>query len=94
MGVDARHPSRAGPAAPADGHQIAAEHHGSVVSLRGDATIELLALADATAEDFLDLLADMRIAGLSVPRWEIMSAPRRIGLDDELRRRLAPLRRG
>jgi hypothetical protein len=36
----------------------------------------------------------MRIAGLGVSRWELMSAPRRIELEPELIERLAPLRRG
>jgi hypothetical protein len=36
----------------------------------------------------------MRIAGLKVSRWALMSAPRRIELDAELEASIAPLRRG
>ncbi len=44
----------------------------------------LLALVDEMTEDLFDLLADMRIAGLGVSRWELTSAPRRIELAAEL----------
>jgi hypothetical protein len=70
------------------------EHHGHGVPTNRDATIELLRLAEETFEDLIDLLGEMRIAGLGVSRWELMSAPRRIDLDDGLVERLAPLRRG
>jgi hypothetical protein len=36
----------------------------------------------------------MRIARMSVSRWEFVSAPRRYELAPELEARLAPLRRG
>jgi hypothetical protein len=79
----------------ADERWVSFEHHGHRVSVVDDATLDLLRLAeDAAAEDLLDLLADMRIAGLGVSRWELMSAPRRIELAAELEARLAPLRRG
>jgi hypothetical protein len=70
------------------------EHHGDRVSTLEDATLPLLAIADKTAEDLIELLGDMRIAGLDVSRWELMSAPRRVELGPELEARLAPRRRG
>lgn len=73
---------------------VSFEHHGHAVSTSSDATMELLHLADDSIEDLIDILGDMRIAGLGVSRWELMSAPRRIELDPELAERLAPLRRG
>jgi hypothetical protein len=73
---------------------VSYEHHGHIVSVLSDATMELLELAGDAAEDLVDLLADMRIAGLGVTRWELMSAPRRIELTSDLEARLAPLRRG
>lgn len=74
---------------------VSYEHHGHKVSMRHDATLELLELADEAAGDLIaDLLADMRIAGLGVSRWELVSAPRRIELASDLEARLAPLRRG
>jgi hypothetical protein len=52
-------------------------------------------LADEAAHDIVeDLLGDLRIDGRDVPRWELLSAPRRIELAPELQARLAPLRRG
>jgi hypothetical protein len=66
-----------------------AEHHGWRVSTIDDATIDLLNLAEETADEgLLELLADMGIAGLGVSRWALMSAPRRIELDEELEARL------
>jgi hypothetical protein len=59
-----------------------------------DATLELLRLVHETTEDLIDLIADMRHAGLRVSRWEVLTAPRRVELAPELERRLAPLRRG
>ena len=73
---------------------VSYEHHGNAVSTSRDATMELLRLADDTAEDLIEILGDMRIAGLGVSRWQLMSAPRRIELDPDLVDRLAPLRRG
>jgi hypothetical protein len=73
---------------------VSYEHHGHAVSTSSDATMELLRLVDDTVEDLIDLLSDMRIAGLGLSRWELMSAPRRIELDPGLVERLAPLRRG
>jgi hypothetical protein len=72
------------------------EHHGESVSAVEDATLELLKLAESTiAEDLVeDLLSDMRIGGLGVSRWALLSAPRRIELTPELEARLAPLQRG
>jgi hypothetical protein len=70
------------------------EHHGHAVSVRRDVTVELLNLAGETAEDLVELLADMRIGGLDVSRWRLMSAPRRVELAPGLEARLAPLRRG
>jgi hypothetical protein len=78
-----------------DGARWAAmEHHGHAVPAGRDATVELLALADAVAGDLTDLLAELRIADLGVSRWALFSAPRRIELADGLAARLAPLRRG
>jgi hypothetical protein len=73
---------------------VSDEHHGHAVSVLRDATMDLLAIAGETADDLVDLLAEMRIAGLGVTRWELMSAPRRIELASDLEARLAPLRRG
>jgi len=73
---------------------LGTEHHGRFVSIRGDATIQLLTLRAETEEDLIDLLADMRISQLPVTRWQIMSAPRRTELASDLEARLAPLRRG
>lgn len=70
------------------------EHHGHAVPTNRDATLELLRLVDETAEDLIEILSDLRIAGLGVSRWEIMSAPRRVELDPALAARLVPLRRG
>jgi len=73
---------------------VGPEHHGHFVSVRDDVTLELLELAAQTAHDLVEILADMRIGGLRVSRWELMSAPRKIELASELQARLAPLRRG
>jgi len=70
------------------------EHHGHVVPLDRDATLELLRAVDEASGDLIELLSDMRIADMAVSRWQIMSAPRRIELEPELERRIAPLRRG
>ena len=71
------------------------ERFGERVSLMEDATLDLLRLAqEAWAEDFSDLLAEMRQAALGTTRWELASAPRRIELAPRLENRLAPLRRG
>jgi hypothetical protein len=71
------------------------EHHGATLPTDRDATFELLQLAHDTARDLVeDLMSDMRIEGLSVSRWEFVSAPRRFELAPELEARLAPLRRG
>ena len=70
------------------------EHHGHVVSADRDASLELLRLAADVADDLIDLLADLRIAGTGVSRWALLSAPRRIELAPDLAARLAPLRRG
>jgi hypothetical protein len=64
-----------------------------LVSVLEDATMALLAVVEETTEDLIDLLADMRIAGLGVSRWGLTSAPRRIELAAELQARPAPLRR-
>jgi hypothetical protein len=73
---------------------VAAEHHGHVVSLVRDATLDLLQLAKWAAEEgLIELLSDMGIAGLGVSRWALVSAPHRIELAPELEARLAPLRR-
>jgi catechol 2,3-dioxygenase-like lactoylglutathione lyase family enzyme len=69
-------------------------HTGERVSMRSDASVELLRLAREHRDDVIDLLADMGIGGWKVSRWELMSAPHRIELAPELRARLAPLRRG
>jgi hypothetical protein len=72
-----------------------AEFHGLAVSPARDATLELLRLSEETADNgLIELLSDMRIAGLKVSRWALMSAPRRIELDAELEASIAPLRRG
>lgn len=70
------------------------EHHGHAVPTSRDATLELLRLVDEAVEDLTDLLSDMRISGLGVSRWELMSAPRRIELDPRLAEQIAPMRRG
>jgi hypothetical protein len=70
------------------------EHHGNAVPVSRDATLELLRVVDETCGTLIDLLADMRHAGLRVSRWEVLTAPRRVELAPELERRLAPLRRG
>ena len=58
-------------------------------------TLEVLELAHDTTRDLVeDLMSDMRIEGLSVSRWEFVSAPRRFELAPELEARLVPLRRG
>ena len=56
---------------------VSYEHHGRHVSVRDDATLELLKLAENTiVEDLVeDLLSDIRIAGLGVSRRALMSAP-------------------
>jgi catechol 2,3-dioxygenase-like lactoylglutathione lyase family enzyme len=59
-----------------------------------DASLELLEMADEAYRAITLVLADIRIAGYEVSRWELMSAPRRIELAPELRARLGPLRRG
>jgi hypothetical protein len=78
-----------------EGHRWTAyEHHGHTVPVRRDATLELLRVVEETSGDLIDLLADMRHAGVRVSRWQVMSAPRRIELAPALERELAPLRRG
>jgi hypothetical protein len=73
---------------------VGGEHHGWPLSTAEDATLDLLRLAEVTAEDgLIDMLGDMGIAGLGVSRWAFMSAPRTIELTPELEARLAPLRR-
>ena len=54
------------------------------ISLGADATSLLLELADRPD----DLLPDLGIAGLHVPRFEFYAAPRRIELEESLRKRL------
>jgi hypothetical protein len=79
----------------ADQRWVSYERFGERVSRVEDATLDLLGLAqEAWAEDFSDLLADMRQAGLGTTRWELASAPRRIELAPGLEELLAPLRRG
>jgi hypothetical protein len=56
--------------------------------------LELLELAREPIDDRIDALADLRIAGIQVTRWQIFSAPSVIELDGELESQLAPLRRG
>jgi hypothetical protein len=63
-----------------------------LVSVPEDATMALVALVDKMTEDLFDPLADTRIAGLGVSRWELTSAPRRIELAAELQARPAPRR--
>jgi hypothetical protein len=70
------------------------EHHGHALSMKRDESRDLLKLAQRSAEDLIDLLADMRIAQLRVSRWQLRSAPHRIELQPDLKARLAPLRRG
>ena len=71
------------------------EHHGETLRTNRDVTLELVRMADDTAHDLVeDLFSDMRIARMSVSRWELVSAPRRYELASELEARLAPLRRG
>jgi hypothetical protein len=70
------------------------EHHGHVVPADRDASLELLRLAADVADDLIDLLGDLRIAGTGVSRWALLSAPRRIELAPDLAARLTPLRRG
>jgi hypothetical protein len=70
------------------------EHHGHVVPGDRDASLELIRLADDVADDLIDLLGDLRIAGTGISRWALFSAPRRIELAPGLAARLAPLRRG
>ena len=77
-----------------DDRWVSFEHHGHLVPTSRDATLELIRIADDTVEDLLDCLSDMRIAGLGVSRWAVMSAPRRIELDPGLAQLLAPLKRG
>jgi hypothetical protein len=73
---------------------VGPEHHGASVPADGDATLALLEIATRTADDLLDLVASLRIAGLAVGRWDVFSAPRRFELAEDLAARLAPLRRG
>lgn len=74
---------------------FACEHHGWTVPTDRDPTLAVLLAASAPLDDdLLDLMAAMRIGGLRVSRWQVMSAPRRIELDPALRDRLAPMRRG
>jgi hypothetical protein len=70
------------------------EHHGQAVSTVHEASLDLLRLAGEAREDMLGILGDLRIAGMRVSRWQLMSAPSRIELEPDLARRLAPLRRG
>jgi hypothetical protein len=56
-----------------------AAHYGLPVPTNRDATSELLAVAREA--DLIALLADMRIEGFGVSRWEFLSAPHRIELD-------------
>jgi hypothetical protein len=67
-------------------------YYGFRVPTDRDATLDLLKLAGEV--DLIDLLADLRIAGLGVSRWEFFSAPHRLELDAELDQRLAPRQRG
>jgi hypothetical protein len=70
------------------------EYHGLTLPTRRDATLELLELAREPIDDRMDALADLRIAGIQVTRWQIFSAPSVIELDAGLESQLAPLRRG
>jgi hypothetical protein len=73
---------------------VGPEHHGVSLAARRDATLELLDLARETLDDRIDLLSDLRIAGLDVTRWQIFSAPCVIELASGLVSKLVPLRRG
>lgn len=63
-------------------------HYGHRVATNQDPTHRLLAIA--SEPNLIELLAEMRISGLDVPRWELLSAPHRIELDPLLDRRLSP----
>jgi hypothetical protein len=73
---------------------VGREYHGLTLPTRRDATLELLELAREPINDRIDALADLRIAGIQVTRWQIFSAPSVIELDAALESQLAPLRRG
>jgi hypothetical protein len=60
------------------------EYHGRTLPLTRDPTSEVLAVVDDACDGLVDLLADMRIAGLKVARLELECAPRRIDLHPDL----------
>ena len=62
------------------------EHHGNRVPVSWSATSALLEIADQTwSEGIMDLHGDLKMHGFQVSRWQLVSAPRRIELDDRLR---------
>jgi hypothetical protein len=76
----------------AQGTAAGPRHYGARVATDADPTFALLELA--RAPDLIDLLATLRIAGLGVSRWALLSAPHRIVIAQELDGRLAPRRTG
>jgi hypothetical protein len=56
-----------------------APSYGHRLPVHQDPTTELIALA--RTQDVLDVLGEMRLAGIPVTRWALWSAPRRIELD-------------
>ena len=73
---------------------VGREYHGLALPTQRDATVELLELAREPLDDRIDALGELRIAGIQVMRWQILSAPCVIELDPGLESQLAPLRRG
>jgi hypothetical protein len=64
---------------------FASEHHGYRLPSDRDATTELLDLADEVAQEgLLERHGDMGLEGMTVTRWTLMSAPRRIELSSDL----------
>lgn len=70
------------------------EHHGHVIPVDRDATMELLELVEHARGDLVEIFADMRIARFDVSRWAFRAAPSTIVVDAALDARLAPRRRG
>ncbi len=68
---------------------VSYEDHGTRVPVSSSATSALLGIAEETwAEGIADLHGDLKMGGFDVSRWQLVSAPRRIELDEDLRARL------
>jgi hypothetical protein len=71
---------------------VSYEDHGNRVPVSSSATSALYAIAEETwGEGIADLHGDLGMSEIAVSRWELVSAPKRIELDEGLRARVVLL---